>query len=108
MANICNTDLKLYRENKPFTGSEVESIEKWLNDNIAYDGVYDNSGEGEEFLEINMGTKWNIPIEELKTFAKMFNTEVRAIGREDGMGFIQFVKINDKGELLEDKELNTA
>lgn len=107
MANICNTDLKLYREDNPFKEQEAREIEKWLNENVAYDNVYNIEGFEDELLEIQMGTKWNIPTEQLKTLAQMFNCEIRAIGREDGCCFIGYVKINDQGELLTEEYLNT-
>jgi len=110
MANICDTELKMYRENKEFTSEEVKEIEKFIYEFITYEGgVYDNSGAGEEFLSFQMETKWTLPKAEiLQDMAKKFNSEIRAIGRENEYGYLGFIKVNAEGELITDESIDTA
>lgn len=114
MANVCDTRLKIRRD-APFSMEEMESIKKHLDDGdtypltaCAYDGIYDidNTDEHEGSIDVYLGTRWNVPTESLQELAKVFKCSITAKGEEEGNGFIQVVKIGEKGELLSDESLD--
>lgn len=119
MANICDTRLKITKplvndelDEKEFTNEELELVKEMLSDSdkypdtaCTYEDIYsfDNAGYA---LEFSLGTRWNVPIEALQNLAKTIKCDIRAIGEEDGMGFIQVVKIASDGELISDEAMD--
>jgi len=44
----------------------------------------------------------------LQTIAKQFGVNIRAVGREDGVGFVQVVCIDSNGTIVQDQEIGYA
>lgn len=106
MANICDTKLKITpKDGKNFLKIEITEIEKYTKDNYAYCNEIYTSDTDPEWIEINCGTKWNVITDELIKIAKKFDVNIRAIGIEEGVGFIQVVKINPIGDIIQDDEI---
>lgn len=106
MANICDTRLKITKEDdKTFLIIECDEIKTYIEQNYAYDREVYSYDHDFDWIEISCGTKWNVMTEELIKMAKRFNVNIRAIGEEPGVGFIQVVKIDPKGEIIQDDEI---
>lgn len=115
MANICDTKLKLRRD-EAFTNEEMSLVREHLEDEekhpetaCAYDGVYEinnSSDEGDGCIEVQLGTRWNVPTDELREIAKVFKCHISALGIEEGNGFVQVVHIGEDGEVQSDRELD--
>lgn len=98
-------------DEQEFTNEDMELVKEMLSDSVkyedtacAYDDIYsfDNAGYA---LEFSLGTRWNVPIEALQELAKKIKCDIRAIGEEEGIGFIQVVKIASDGELISNEEI---
>lgn len=105
MANICNTELKISSEK--LDEKKIEEIKQYIKDNYAYCGeIYsDEDFEVNDYMIIECGTKWNVLTDELVKIAKKFGVDIRAIGREDGIGFIQVVGVSEDGSVYKDEEI---
>jgi hypothetical protein len=99
MANICNTQLIVYKTTKKLN---TEKMKEWLEENYAYDGSLSLNWSDEEMVDFNCDTKWNVIPDELAKFCKEFGVKVRAIGQEDGNMFIQVACIDENGKVVQD------
>ena len=114
MANICDTKLAV-NSTKETTATAKEMI-AWLDENYVYDGSggFEDTGEifGEpigddevRIIEGYAGTRWNVNDEILQEFCKLFKVSARAIGIEEGVGFVQVVQVNAEGEVFQNDEI---
>ena len=97
------TSIKLISEEE-ITPTQLEQISKTLADDIAYTGGEVTYHEDTD-IEWEGDTKWNVPIEALAALCKRFNLKARAVGREDGVGFVQVVCIDESGTVTQDDEI---
>lgn len=109
MANTCYTTLSIQKTDNTTGKKDMaemsEEIQKFINEEIAYCGESYEDYTDEDLLEFSMDTKWNVPTEKIQELCKKFSVQVRAVGREDGMGFIQVVCVEDDGNVLQDDAL---
>lgn len=106
MANNCMTSLRVMRE-EAITEKEADAIVADIRENIEYTGGA-KSYRDENSIEWNGDTRWNVPTDALVELAKRHRVSIRAIGREDGNGFMQVVCINEGGAIVQDDEIDYA
>ena len=102
MANICFTSLSIQCEEGFATDQQVEALRKDIEETVTYDGPTEFGYADEHLIECEIGTRWNVPTERLQTVAAKHRVNIRAVGREDGCGFVQVVCINDQGAVVQD------
>lgn len=104
MANICNTDLVVFKtpKTKEF---DTEKMAEWLRENYCYEDTLSENWADEDMADISCDTKWNVIPDLLQEFCKKFSVKVRAIGREDGNMFIQVVCIDENGKVVQDEAI---
>lgn len=108
MANCCDTSFTIISEKEEIQEEKLKQMQDWLSDNIAHcDNAYIDYIDA-NLVEGNVCTRWNVPEDKLQEFCKLFKVKLRAIGREDGVGFVQVVCINDNGELVQNEEIGYA
>lgn len=105
MANICNTELRISSEQ--LSENKIKEIRNYIEDKYAYCGeIYsDEDYEIDDYMVVECGTKWNVMTDELIKMAKKFRISIRAVGREDGIGFIQVVGVSEDGSIYKDEEI---
>ena len=112
MANCCDTSLSFQNEDTckspTFTNDQQEALRKDIEAKIAYDGVPVLDQAYDNYIECNICTKWNVPTDALRQIAKAHDVKIRAVGREDGVGFVQVVCIDANGEIVQDQEIGYA
>jgi len=59
-------------------------------------------------LECDLATRWNVPTDALKEIANKHDVKIRAVGREDAVGFVQVVCIKARGVVVLDEEIGYA
>jgi hypothetical protein len=110
MANICITSLTILpAEGERFDDvGKIEAIRKDLEDNVVYDGDTNFHSTEREYLEMDTGTRWAIPTEELVKISMQHEVKIRAIGREDGCSFVQVVCVDETGKVVQDDSIDYA
>ena len=108
MANICITSLSIQRDEAFANDAEVEALRKDIEESVTYDGPTDFHYADDHLIECETGTRWNVPTEQLQAVAAKHRVKIRAVGREDGCGFIQVVCVNDRGEVVQDDGIDYA
>lgn len=103
MANNCDTTLTIHREEE-IDADTRKDITKAIEDTVQYTGG-SMSFEDDTLMEWSGDTRWNVPVDELQKIAKAHAVNIRAVGREDGVGFVQVVCINDSGEIIQNDEI---
>ncbi len=110
MANICFTALSIQKaadcKVPEFNDGIAEAIRKDIEEHVTYDGETVLHYEDETLLECDIATRWNVPTEALQKIAEAHDVKIRAVGREDGVGFVQVVCINARGAVVQDCEIN--
>lgn len=106
MANNCMTRLAVYRE-KPITDKEAEAIGAFIKENIEYTGG-EITYNDETRIEWEGDTRWAIPRDEITKLAKTFTMNVRAVGDEPGIGFVQVICAKPNGDIVQDEEIAFA
>lgn len=104
MANVCNTQLKIVADR--ISDEKADDIIKWLEDNYCLEDSLNENWRCEDSLELYCDTKWNVIPEELSKMCKKFKVQCRAIGQEDGNGFIQVVHIENNGKIIGDEAMS--
>jgi len=104
MANCCSTSFSIQSDND-ITSEDAEALRKELEETVCYDGEVYFERCDSNLIEGDCCTKWNVPTALLQPIAKKYAVNIRAIGREDGVGFVQVVCINSTGELVQDDEI---
>lgn len=105
MANCCIADVALYRDTRAFTKKDTAQIQAALAD-IAHCGG-DIAYRDDQVIEWQGDTRWALPQTELAAIAKRFGARIRAIGRDDSMGFIEVMKFAPNGDLISHEGLDT-
>jgi hypothetical protein len=103
MANNCMTSLSITSE-EPITDDKHDAIVADIRDTIQYTGG-DESCSEDDFIEYECDTRWAIPTEAIAALAKKHQVKVRALGREDGCGFVQVVCANAEGIVVQDESI---
>ncbi len=106
MANICITSLSIQSEEGFATDERVEALRKDIEETVTYDGPTEFAYADENLIECEIGTRWNVPAEQLQALAAKHRVKIRAVGREDGCGFVQVVCINDQGTVVQDDAID--
>lgn len=113
MANICFTSLSIQKDDSckalEFTDAiQTEALRKELEEQIDYGGGCTFDYQDENLIECSIGTRWNIPVDALRDIAKRHDVKIRAVGREDGCGFVEVVCITASGDLLQHESIDFA
>ncbi len=114
MANICFTSLSIQKDDSckapEFTDDvQTEALRKELEEQIDYGGggcTFDHADES--LIECAIGIRWNIPVDALRDIAKRHDVKIRAVGREDGCGFVEVACIDASGELVQHESIDFA
>ena len=105
MANICITSLSIQSDEGFKNDQQVEALRKDIEETITYDGPTEFAYTDENLIECDVGTRWNVPTEQLQTVAAKHHVKIRAVGREDGCAFVQVVCVNDQGKVVQDESI---
>lgn len=90
---------------RPLEDMSAEIIEA-LKEDYAYDDEVSEDYESEDYIEVSCGTRWNVQAEILQDIAKKYGVRIRAVGTEEGVGFVQVVCVDSKGEVVQDEEIS--
>jgi hypothetical protein len=107
MANCCTSDITFIRDEKPFNEDDIASLTLALEE-IDHCGSGSFGFQDELIMEWSGDTRWSLPETELQLMAKSAHAKVRAIGRDDGMGFIQMLCIDEDGVTIQDQAIESA
>ena len=98
MANICDTTLcVLKRDNEAdYKDTLHNDVLAWLKNDYEgmCDEVYDSYSD-DEMSEYILGVRWAIQADDMLKLVKLFKVNVRAVGREDAIGFVQVICVED-------------
>jgi integrase len=112
MANICFTSLSIQKDADckvpEFTDGMADAIRKDIEEHVSYDGESVFHYEDDALLECDLATRWNVPTDALKEIANKHDVKIRAVGREDAVGFVQVVCIKARGVVVLDEEIGYA
>lgn len=89
------------------TDKKQQAIVGDIRETIEYTGGYISYSD-EGLMQYDCDTRWDIPVHALVELAKKHDVKIRAIGREDGCGFIQVVCIAASGDVVQDDCINYA
>jgi len=106
MANLCDNQIAIYPKNgRKISTKQREKILNYFNSERLHEVLYGISidYEDEDFIEAQGDSKWNVRAEEWAQFAKEMGVNVRIIGTEFGVGFIQVVKCWVNGTYTEEE-----
>jgi hypothetical protein len=106
MANICITLLSIQSEDGFGTDQQVEALRNDIEETVTYDGPTEFASADEHLIECDIATRWNVPTERLQAVATKHHVNIRAVGREDGCGFVQVVCIDDQGAVVQDEAID--
>jgi hypothetical protein len=94
MANICLTSLSIQKNatcaSPTFADdAQMEALRKDIEERAAYniDVTFEHSSD--DLIDCSIGTRSNVPVDALRGIAKTHVVNIRAVGREDGCGFIE-------------------
>lgn len=109
MANNCMTTLSV-QSDTPMTEEQHKGIEADLNANVTYSADCHVAHSDDSLMEIELDTRWNVSnvIEPLKAIAQKYLVNIRAVGIENGVGFVQVVCIDKEGTVIQDAEIGYA
>jgi hypothetical protein len=106
MANSCFGSLLAVKDEtcaKPeFDETALQSLIDDINEEIAYDDATHFHGSDPHWAECDLAFRWAIPTGAIARLALKHDVKIRAVGREDGCGFIQVVCVDVKGDILQD------
>jgi hypothetical protein len=105
MANLCDTALSIQSDDE-IKDDVADALRKEIEDTILYDGELHFERCDADLIECSLCTRWNVPTHELQAMAKKYAVNIRAVGREDGMGFVQVVCINSSGKIVQSDEID--
>lgn len=106
MANNCMTTLSIQSESE--IGEEKsKAIAADIAENIEYTGGQ-VSYEDDTLIEWDGDTSWALPVDDLAALAKKHGVKIRAVGREDGCGFVEVACINAKGQVVQHESIDFA
>jgi hypothetical protein len=114
MANICFTSLSIQKDDSCKNGEfadnvQTEALRKEIEEQIDYgSGGCTFDYEDDNLIECSIGTRWNIPVDALREIAKRHDVKIRAVGREDGCGFVEVACITAAGDLLQHESIDFA
>lgn len=105
MANICDTTLSIQNPEggKPFDDDRIKAITDDLTENWCDD--IDEAYSDDDLFEINARTRWNVCADELRPIAKRHGVRIRAVGREDGVGFVEVACIEANGKIVQHEDI---
>jgi len=107
MANLCDTSLSI-QSDEAISGDVAEALRKEIEDTMLYDGelYFERCDEG--LIEASLCTAWHVRPDELQKLAVKYGLNIRAVGREDGAGFVQVACITSLGKVIQDQEIGYA
>ena len=112
MANICFTSLSIQKDNTcvvpDLSDEATKNLVSDIEETCCYDGGVELRFESENLIECDIATRWAVPVDELQRIAKVHDVKIRAVGREDGMGFVEVACINPQGELVQHESIDFA
>jgi hypothetical protein len=102
MANLCDTSLSIQSDDEI---KDADALRKEIEETVLYDGELQFDHCDATLIECSLCTRWNVPTHELQAIAKKYAVNIRAVGREDGMGFVQVVCIDCFGHIVQNDEI---
>ena len=113
MANICFTSLSIQKDDSCktpiFTDTlQTEALRKAVEEQIDYAGDCTFEYEDDTLIECSLGTRWNVPVDALRDIARKHDVKIRAVGREDGNGFVEVACITADGDMLQHQSIDFA
>lgn len=109
MANICSTSLSIQAvEGRKFANDDIEAIRKDIDETICYDGDAQFHSTSEDVLEMDIGTAWHVRPKELQEIAKRHRVNIRAVGKEEGCGYVGVACVSAAGQIVQDESLEYA
>jgi hypothetical protein len=113
MANICFTSLSIQKDDSckapEFDDAHLEALRREFAEQVDYDGSFSAFEYADEnLIECTIGTRWNIPVDALRDIAKRHDVKIRAVGREDGGGFVEVACITAAGDVLQHQSIDYA
>jgi hypothetical protein len=107
MANLCDTSLSIQSE-EAISDDVAEALRKEIEETVLYDGELHFERCDDELIEASLCTAWHVRTEELQKLAAKYSINIRAVGREDGAGFVQVACITSQGKIIQDQEIGYA
>lgn len=106
MANICDNQITIYPKNgQEISTKQREKIINYFNSERLHDVLIEINidYDGTNFMEAQGESKWNVHAKEWAQFAIEMGVNVRIIGTEFGVGFVQVVKCWANGTYTEEE-----
>lgn len=106
MANICDVSISVMPNNNELTQEQSQAIEKEFEKH--FKDEFQITNEEVYYMEIETFMRWSITYKDnldvLVQLSEKHNLKIRAVGREDGVGFVQVVCI-DNGVIMQNEEI---
>ena len=107
MANICDNEITIFPKDaeSTFTKKQRQKIKQYFNSERLYEVlscIYIDFMD-DDYIEAQGDSKWSVCSLSWSKFAQEMKVNVRIVGREDGIGFIQVVKCYADGTYTEEE-----